>query len=121
MILSLKRDVRQKELGTFAELVFDRDEVRTIDATVVAIHAHNRWREDATGETFLRLEIIGPLIIFGGDGEAKLGPYLHFSCVDGVSYVEQRVFGFWDLQHRDWYIVDLGLHWKSLKLRRAGV
>jgi len=121
MIVSLARDAHRKDLGTFHELLFDQDEVRTTDGTVLATHTHNRWREKGEGEPFLRLDIIGPLIVRAGDGEASaLGPYLHFSTIDGVAYVEQRVFAFWDLQHRDWYLVDVGRHWKSLTLSRAG-
>ena len=119
MILSLAREAHQKELGTFEELLFAKDEVRAPDGRILAVHQHNRWRAGEGGESFVRLDIVGPLVI--RDGEANtLGPYEHFSCVDGVAYVERRVFGFWDLQQRDWYLVDLGVHWKSLSLRRAG-
>jgi len=121
MIVSLAREAQQTELGTFEELVFNGEEVRTTDGSVRAVHTHNRWRAGDSGESFLRLDIIGPLVVRGGERDAStLGPYLHFSCVDGVSYVERRVFGFWDLQLRDWYVVDLGRHWKTLRLCRAG-
>ena len=120
MIISLARDAHKKELGTYHELVFQQDELQTAEGTVLATHMHNRWREQGEGETFLRLDIIGPLTVRGGDAQARtLGPYLHFSTVDGVAYVEQRVFAFWDLQHRDWYLVDLGRHCKSLRLCRV--
>lgn len=125
MIVTLAREAHRTELGTFQELLFAGDELRTTDETVLAIHQHNRWRraqEGVGGETFIRLDIVGPLVVRTGDGAARtLGPYEHFSCVDGVSYVERRVFGFWDLQQRDWYFVDLGVHSKVLRLSRAGV
>lgn len=121
MMVSLARDAHKKDLGSFQELLFEQDEVRTPDRTVLATHSHNRWREKGEGETFLRLDIVGPLVVRGGEAEAStLGPYMQFATVDGVAYVEQRVFAFWDLEHRDWYLVDLGRHWKSLRLCRAG-
>ncbi len=124
MIVTLGREAHQTELGTFHELLFVSDELRTMQGTVLARHQHNRWRPGAGvgGETFVRLDIVGPLDVRGAEGEARtLGPYELFSCVDGVSYVEKRVFGFWDIQQRDWYLVDLGVHWKALRLRRTGV
>ena len=121
MILTLAREAKQIEVGNFHELVFTKDEIQAPDGRVVAAHQHNRWREGQGGEPFVRLDLVGPLTIHCSDGEAsRLGPYEHFSCVDGVAYVERRVFGFWDLQQRDWYLVDLGAHCKSLRLRRAG-
>jgi hypothetical protein len=41
-------------------------------------------------------------------------PYLHFSVVDTVLYVDQRVFAFWDRQEDDWYLHDDGRHWAKV-------
>ena len=83
VIVSLAREAHKKELGTFQELLFDQDEVRTVDQAVLATHLHNRWRDETDGEMYLRLDVVGPLVVRGE--ESTLGPYMHFATVDGVA------------------------------------
>lgn len=115
LLVSLQRSVEKIELGAFEVLRLVDDDLYEGEGEkrLLARHRHNRWMKADDPEPFVRLEIAGPLLAYG-PADMKLGPYQHFSTFDGVLYVENRVFGFWDAQHKDWYIVDAGEHWKEL-------
>jgi hypothetical protein len=120
LITSLRTDEARLELESVDELLLSADELFAMHRdgrTLIARHRHNRWmKEQGNPEAFVRLQIQGPLVVASSSEKRCLGPYLRFAMHDGVLYVEDRVFGFWDVQHRDWYIVDIGAHWKELRI-----
>ena len=121
LIVSLDRGAIKLDLGNFESVVLDQSEVKDADhgGAVIAMHIHNRWlaarREP---DAFMTMNIAGPLVVVvEKDGrESKLGPYLTFAMTDGILYVDQRVFGIWDGQNKDWYVKDSSAHCKRLRV-----
>ena len=117
LLLSLGRETQTIDLGAHEELVFTIDELKPANGRVIARHRHNRWLHDTNSEPYARVDVIGPLNIRAVGKQTRLyGPYAHFSTVDGVAYVDRRVFAFADLQQRDWYVHDAADHWRGLQL-----
>ena len=117
LLVSLDRGTSQLELGAHEVLTLTGEELHGQDKQLLAKHRHNRWLPDHDHEAYVRLQIVGPLVVVAPGPEArKLGPYQKFSTFDGVAYVEDRVFGFWDLTHSDWYVVDAAAHWRQLQI-----
>ena len=120
LITKLRTDEARLELESVNELMLSADELFALHEnrrTLIARHRHNRWmQEDENPDTYVRLEVQGPLIVRSSNEERCLGPYMKFAMHDGVLYVDDRVFGFWDVPHRDWYIVDIAAHWKELRI-----
>jgi hypothetical protein len=114
--VTLSRDPEKVELGTFHELRLSESELRSPDREhPVARHIQHRWHLESHGESFARIDIAGPLKLRIASGETA-GPYLHFHLINGVAYVDNRIFGFFDLQARDWYVVDLGTHSETITM-----
>ena len=114
LLISLRRGNEELQLGAYPAVVLTYDELREADDDSVLVkHRNNRWYGE--GEEYSSLEIIGPLIVRGPDGET-LGPYANASMFDGVSYVDRRTFAFTDVQQKNWYVHDAGKHWKQLKI-----
>ena len=120
LIVSLDRGAIKLDLGDFDCVSLVGNEVQVPDKSdaVIARHIHNRWIADqGEADSFMSLNIAGPLIISAQDGrEAKLGPYYSFAMTDGVLYVEQRVFGLWDAQNKDWYLKDASSHCRRFRI-----
>ena len=107
------------ELGAHDAVVLAGEELHRVngDKRMLAIHRHNRWMAERDADPFVRLHIVGPLVVVAPRPETKqLGPYQKFSTFDGVGYVEERVFAFWDVTQRDWYVLDAAAHWRELKI-----
>jgi hypothetical protein len=91
-----------------------------VDGVDVAVHENNQWV--AQNAKFSRFDIEQAVDLHlrtNSDTSRTFGPYAHFSCMDGVVYVEQRIFAFYDEQNRDWYVFDDGRHWKALLITAA--
>jgi len=120
LLVSLDRGTSEVELGAHDVLMATGEELYRVngDKKLLARHRHNRWMMGDEAEPYVRLNIVGPLVVVGpGPAAKQLGPYQKFSTFDGVAYVENRVFGFWDTALRDWYIVDAAAHWAELRIR----
>jgi len=111
--VTLSRDPKKVELGTFEALTLTEDELRAPDRPV-ARHIHHRWHVERRDESFPRVDIAGPLKL--KVSQATLGPYLHFHAINGVAYVDHRIFAFFDLEKFDWYVVDEGIHSKTITI-----
>ena len=117
LLVSLDRGTNSLELGAHDTVALTGEELHRVDGNrqLLAKHRHNRWMSESEVEPFVSLQIIGPLVVAAPSPEKRqIGPYQKFSTFDGVAYVEDRVFGFWDLVHHDWSIVDAGAHWREL-------
>lgn len=101
--------------GPYARLRFEGECVRAEPGgAVVAEHRSHRWVVD--GDDFLRLDVDVPVRV-GGDGEA--GAEGHFSCVDGIAYVERNVYAVADRTRGDWYVLRDERHHPVLTLEPA--
>ena len=119
LMVSLDRGAIKRDLGDFDAVVLVGSELRVAgdDSVVIAKHLHNRWIASKDGgDSFMTLNIAGPLIINAGGREPKLGPYMTFAMTDGILYVEQRVIGLWDSQNNDWYVKDASVHSKRVHI-----
>jgi len=119
LIVSLDRGAIKLDLGDYPSVMLAGNEVQVADdGRVIARHVHNRWISDQReADAFMTLNIAGPLlIIMDQDGKHKLGPYLTFAMTDGILYVEQRVIGMWDTQHKDWYVKDASVHTRRFRI-----
>ena len=91
-----------------------------IDGKDTALHVNHQWEAD--GVRFSRFDVEEQVDIRMHTEERTsriFGPYAHFSCVDGVAYVDGRIFAFYDEQAKDWYGFDDGRHWRRLVVCRA--
>jgi hypothetical protein len=117
LLVTVHRGENKHELGSFQELEFLRNHMREPGAAEpIVSHVHHRWTVPGAEHSYTHLEVVGPLWILGPDAQ-KVGPYLSFSVVNGTAYVDQRIFAFLDVQQDDWYITDLGEHWKTFRVR----
>ncbi len=117
LIVNVVQGAEAAYLGDFDSLVLSETGLHTPSVSEpLATHVHHRWLVHDQGHTYTELKITGPLWV-DGPQEQHLGPYLTLSMLNGVLYVDQRIFGFFDAGHDDWYITDLGQHWKSLRMR----
>src|SRR5262245_20246536 len=114
LLVSIRRELHELELGAHAAVVLKHDELLYSDGErLLARHRNNRWIA-GSGEEFARLEILGPLVVAPAAGKTPLGPYMRLSMYDGVGYVDGRVFAFTDIQQQDWYVHDAGAHWPAI-------
>jgi hypothetical protein len=91
-----------------------------VDAKPLATFVEHQWTTSAG--RFSRIEVPGPVALKLRTGEAlskPYGPYKELSAVNGVLYVEARVFAFWDAQQKSWYAFEDGRHWRMMVVRRA--
>ena len=119
LLVSLDRETSEIELGAHDVVMLTGEELYRVngDKRLLAKHRHNRWMPENDVDPFVRLNIVGPLIVTAPRSKTKqLGPYQKFSTFDGVGYVENRVFGFWDVTQKDWYVVDAAAHWRELRI-----
>ena len=106
-----------KTLGPHKIVVFDRVRLQADGKDIAAFQDEfNQW---IVGDTqYARLDVALTVDIQGenqgGEKSRVFGPYLHFSVVDTILYVEQRVFALFDRQTEDWYIHDDGRHWERI-------
>ena len=117
LLISLRRDLHELELGVHGAVVLKYDELCRADGeTPLARHRHNRWI-GRPAEEYATLQVLGPLVVSTTVGNPQaLGPYLQLSMFDGVAYVDGRVFAFTDVQQRDWYMHDAGAHWPAMRV-----
>ncbi len=120
LIVSLDRGAIKQDLGDVQTVVLVGSELVTPDGggAVIAKHMHNRWiAPERGGDAFMTLNVAGPLTVLAhGVHDSKLGPYMALSMTDGILYVDQRVFGIWDGENRDWYVKDFGGHCQRLEI-----
>lgn len=93
LLVSVRRHVEDElPLGKYPGLVLRYDELcRADDQSLIVKHRNNRWYTEE-GEEYATLD------------------------VDGVAYVDKRVFAFTDVQKQDWYMHDVGVHWREMSI-----
>lgn len=109
-----------RTLGPYSMVVFDRIRLQADGQDIAAFQDEfNQW---IVGDAqYARLDVSLAVDIQcqtdKGQPSRVFGPYLHFSVVDTILYVEQRVFAMFDRQTDDWYIHDDGRHYPKVIVR----
>ena len=105
----------QVSLGPFRSVRFDGECVRDgHDGRKVAEHLLHGWKVE--GEDYLRLDVdVGVRVTWEGHAGSP-STSGHFSCVNGVAYIDRRILAFVDRERNDWYLLREGHHCKALVL-----
>jgi len=95
--------------GPFDSIVLERETVRVRrGGPVIAMHLPHTWTVD--GGEFLRLDI-EPAVAVTWEGFAGTPSTTgHFSSVNGIAYIDRRIFAVVDRQQGDWYLLREGVH-----------
>jgi hypothetical protein len=101
-------------VGPFAELRFERNALRASPVgPVLAEHRGHSWQ--LRGESYTHFDCDGPLSVefqhADGTKARRSGPYFHLSAVDGVLYVDRRVFATYQEGTGVWTIEATGAGW----------
>jgi hypothetical protein len=104
--------------GPFERIVFESETVREkAGGAIIATHFPHTWAVD--GEEFLRLDVEPTVVVswegFGGS-PSTTG---HLSCVNGIAFIDRRIFAVVDREHGDWYLLREGQHQAVLELQPA--
>jgi hypothetical protein len=116
LVFSTTRAGESEELEV-KRAIFEGESVRdAVSGPEIARHDNHAWVH--RGKRFFRMEVFAEVVVSFAHGNGQtsrfFGPYKHFSLVDGIAYVEHRVFAFVDAQQKDWYAIDLASHWRLL-------
>lgn len=86
---------------------------------VIASHFPEGWKVD--GKDYLRVDSDASVMVVwdGCPPGVPPGSTGHFSSVDGVAYIDRRIFAFVDLERNDWYLKREGYHRPVLVLEPA--
>jgi hypothetical protein len=116
LVLSFVHPRKQaRSVGPFHGIRIDTKSIRDLPADkLVARMTNHQW--EVEGESFFRLDASSRVRIhFERDvitaKSRPFGPYGNFSTVDGIAYVENRVFAFVDGKVGDWFCYDDGRYW----------
>jgi hypothetical protein len=117
-----------RQAGPFSSIVLDGDSVRPAEGgEPIALHREHQW--EVEGERYFRLDASTPVRIhFERDPrkpeeEARsrsFGPFERFSAVDGITYVDDRVFAFTEPTEPGWSCYDDGRRWLLMVVTDAG-
>jgi hypothetical protein len=104
--------------GPFERIVFEGETVREkTGGSIVATHLPHTWFVD--GEEFLRLDV-EPSVVVSWEGFAGSPSTTgHLSCVNGIAFIDRRIFAVVDREHADWYLLREGQHRPVLDLQPA--
>jgi hypothetical protein len=104
--------------GPFSSIVLEGETVREKrGGAVIARHLPHSWTVD--GAEFLRLDV-EPIVKVTWDGFAGSPSTTgHFSSVNGIAFIDRRMFAVVDRQQRDWYLLREGFHQALLCLEVA--
>jgi hypothetical protein len=112
-----------KTLGPFAAIRFDAESLReTVNGAPVAIHRDHQWHVGT--EKYFRLDTTTRVHchferLTQNEGSKRFGPFEQFSAIDGIAYVDDRVFAFVDTKIGDWFCYEDGHHWEVMVVSDA--
>ena len=104
--------------GPFDGIVFEGETVREkAGGPIIATHLPHTWAVE--GEEFLRLDV-EPFVVVSWEGFAGSPSTTgHLSCVNGIAFIDRRIFAVVDREHGDWYLLREGQHRPVLDLQPA--
>lgn len=100
--------------GPYRSVRFEGEVIRAeAGGPIVAKHEGHEWQVDA--ERYSRLECNCRVTVHfervDGTRSKTYGPYASMSFIDGVAYVDHRIFAFVDRSIVDWYCHEDDKHW----------
>ena len=104
----------QVSRGPFATVRFEGEHIRDGGGTPIASHLPHGWTVD--GEDYLRLDITGPVSVTWEGYAGGVSTSGHFSCINGVAYIDRRILAFVDRERGDWYLLREARHCAALLL-----
>ena len=108
----------QTAKGPFSAVRFEGEAIREREgAAPIASHLAYGWSVD--GEDYLRLDVGGPVRVSWAGFAGAPSTTGHFSCVNGVAYIDRRILAFVDRERGDWYLVREGVHRDALLVQPA--
>jgi hypothetical protein len=76
-----------------------------IDGPVLARHCGHHW--EVGGRKFFRVDGDKPVLVYFEDAQGQrsqdFGPFIHFSCADGIAYGDGTEIAHVDPSSREWY------------------
>jgi hypothetical protein len=117
-----------RTLGPFAAICLDAETLRDAKTgALIARHTDHQWgiggeryfRLDCTSAVRIHFETPGQPASGNNRRSRAYGPYQRFSSVDGIAYVEDRVFAFIDAKVGSWYSYSDGRHWSVMMVNDA--
>ena len=113
-LLFVRDTAPPKRKGPYPWLRFEGEIIRAEPGgPVIARHEHHQWQVD--GERYNRLECECRVLLHfervDGSRSRTFGPYESVSFIDGVAYVDHRIFAFVDRSIVDWYCHEDERHW----------
>lgn len=113
-----------KAVGPFHAVRLDATGLRdAANDELIAVHHEHQWevqgvryyRLDSTSRVRIRFEKSPQ----GSPQSRHFGPYARFSAVDGIAYVDDRVFAYVDAPSSDWFCYEDGHHWRAMVVTDA--
>jgi len=108
-------------LGPYPEVRIDGETMRAVrGGPVLAQHLPHSWR--VQGRDLFRVDCETPVRLhFETDKESSpaYGPFMHFSCADGIAYGDGDIIGNIDLETKRWYNHKDGRYWRELVVKSA--
>ena len=118
LLIFTKTTGEQVSKGPFSFVRFEGERIFDGESgQVIGVHSVDGWALD--GEHYLRLDISGPVAVTWKGHRGDAATTGHFSCVNGVAYIDRRILGFVDRERDDWYLLRQGKHQSALMLNRA--
>jgi hypothetical protein len=110
------------EVGPFPEVRIDGEELRAgRGGEVIGCHKRHAWlvRE----RNFFRLDCPSPVRLHfeneHGERSPVYGPFMHFSCADGIAYGDGVICANLELQTKRWYDHRGRRYWAQLVVKSA--
>lgn len=110
------------ELGPFPMIWIDGEALRAErGGPVLAQHQGHAWV--VKGRKFFRVDCASPVRLHleneEGESSAVWGPFMHFSCADGIAYGDGAIYANIDLETKRWYGHMDSRYWRYLVVKSA--
>jgi hypothetical protein len=107
-------------LGPFPAVRIDGECMRN-DGTKLGEHHAHSWI--VQGRRFFRVDCESPVRLHfeneKGETSPVSGPFMHFSCADGVAYADGMIYGNIDLETKLWWGHQDRKYWRTLIIKSA--
>jgi hypothetical protein len=93
------------KLDPVASLGLEHELMFASDGKVLARHCDHHW--EVGGRSFFRVDGDKPVRVHfrnaNGEASAEFGPFVHFSCADGIAYGDGTEIAHVDPARKEWY------------------
>lgn len=104
--------------GPFERIVFEGKTLREKPGgPIIATHLPHTWAVD--GEDFLRLDVEPPVVVSWEGFAGSPSTTGHLSCVNGIAFIDRRIFAVADRERGDWYLLREGQHHAVLDVQSS--